>query len=383
MDLAGYVIKAVLVEGRSVRAVAADHGVSKTWLYELLARYRADGDDGLTPRSKRPTRSPSRVPVELEEQIVELRKTLTDQGLDAGAQTLQVHLERAHGTAPSTSTIWRILVRRGFVTPQPHKRPRSSFIRFEAELPNECWQADTTHWTLADGTDVEILNVVDDYSRLLVASRAHRTTKAADVVSTFYEAVDRLGLPASMLTDNGAVFTAAPRRGVCLIETELLRLGIAYKHSRPYHPQTCGKVERFHLTLKKHLATKGSATTIAELQAQLDWFARYYNEQRPHRARGRHTPAAAFAGRTKATPTGVVITIPQHHRVRYDRIDSGGTITLRYRSRLHHIGIGRQHKGTRVLVLVADRDIRILTLDGELLRQLTLDPSRDYQPQRP
>src|SRR4051794_5659579 len=121
MDLAGYVIKAVLVEGRSVREVAADHGVSKTWLYELLARYRADGADGLTPRSKRPTRSPSRVSIELEEQIVELRKTLTDQGLDAGPHTLQVHLERAHASAPSTSTIWRILVRRGFVTPQPHK----------------------------------------------------------------------------------------------------------------------------------------------------------------------------------------------------------------------------------------------------------------------
>ena len=143
---------------------------------------------------------------------------------------------------PSVATIWRVLSRRGFVTPQPHKRPKSSWRRFQAELPNECWQADTTHWALADGIEVEILNVIDDHSRLLVASRAFVTAKAADVVETFHLGAAGHGLPASMLTDNGAIFTAASRHGTCAIELELLALGIDYKHSRPYHPQTCGKV---------------------------------------------------------------------------------------------------------------------------------------------
>jgi len=121
--------------------------------------------------------------------------------------------------------------------------------------PNERWQADITHWKVAGGKDVEILNVIDDHSRLLVASHARAITKAADVVETFHRAAAAHGLPASMLTDNGAVFTAAPRGGGrCAIEIELARLGIAYRHSSPYHPQTCGKVERFHQTLKRWLA---------------------------------------------------------------------------------------------------------------------------------
>ena len=141
-------------------------------------------------------------------------------------------------------------------------------------------QADT-HWALADGTDVEILNVLDDHSRLLAGSRAFVTAKAADVVETFYRAANDHGFPATMLTDNGAIFTAESRHGTCAIELELLALGIAYKHSRPYHPQTCGKVERFHQTLKRWLAHQPAAATIAELQAQLDWFGSYYNTVRP------------------------------------------------------------------------------------------------------
>lgn len=116
---------------------------------------------------------------------MELRKQLVEDGLDAGAHTIQFHLSRRVKNPPSVATIWRVLARRGFVVPQPKKRPRSSYIRFEAELPNECWQADTTHWHLADGTDVEILNMLDDHSRLLVASRAFGTTRAGDVVACF------------------------------------------------------------------------------------------------------------------------------------------------------------------------------------------------------
>ena len=376
----------VLVEGRSVKDVCEAHDISRSWLYELIARYRELGDDGLKLLSRRPRSSPTRVAPAIEDEIVALRKELTDLGVDAGAHTIQYHLQQRHRrrrrAVPSVATIWRVLSRRGFVIPQPQKRPKSSWRRFAAELPNECWQADTTHWALADGTDVEILNVIDDHSRLLVASRAFVTAKAADVVETFHQGACELGLPASMLTDNGAIFTAESRRGACAIELELLVLGIDYKHSRPYHPQTCGKVERFHQTLKRWLAKQRRAATVAALQAQLDRFRTYYNTTRPHRALGRRTPATAFAARTKATPRRPGSTVPAEHRVRRDRIDTGGKVTLRYKSKLVHLGVGRRYIGTRVMLLVANRDVRVINDDGELLAEFTIDPTKTYQTQK-
>jgi transposase InsO family protein len=380
MGLADYLVRAVVEEGGSVGDVAAAHGVSKSWLYELLARYRRDGDAGLLPHSKRPRSSPTQVPAELEERIVALRKTLLEAGLEAGPQTLHFHLGADVAHPPSVSSIWRILSRRGFVTPQPHKRPRSAWVRFEAQLPNECWQGDATHWALSDDTGVEILNLIDDHSRLLIASTVFRTIKVTDVVATFYTAAARHGFPASLLTDNGAIFTNAPRRGRSALETELDRLGITHKHSRPYHPQTCGKIERFHQTLKRWLTRQPAAETLAELNRDLERFVDIYNTQRPHRAVGRRTPTDAFSARIKAAPTNPNLTIPRHDRVRHDKIDSTGCITLRHKSRLHHIGVGRAHKHTRVLVLVADLDVRILAPDGELLRALTSTPPATTSP---
>jgi hypothetical protein len=164
------------------------------------------------------------------------------------------------------------------------------------------------------------------------------------------------------------------------METELLARGIVYKHSRPYHPQTCGKVERFHQTLKAFLAKQPPALSMADLQSQIDRFVAYYNDVRPHRARGRITPRAAFDSRDKARPARAAITVGTQTRVRHDRIDKHGSVTVRHRSKLHHIGVGRALKGTRVVVLVDGLDIRVLTEDGSLLRGLTLDPNRDYQP---
>ena len=381
MEMATYLVTAVLVEGQSVRKVAQDHGVSKTWLYELAARYQAEGEAGLVPRSRRPHRSPTKRSDLFEDEIVRLRKELTEAGYDAGAETIQIHLRRAHRRAkvPSSSTIWRVLKARGFVTPEPHKRPRSLWVRFVAALPNECWQMDITHVTLAGGREVEILNIIDDHSRLCVASRVRRIYKAIDVVTTFHEAAARWGYPASMLSDNGAVFTAAARHGVCVMESELLELGIAFRHSKPSHPQTCGKVERFHQTQKKHLGALKSARTLAVLQGHLDDFAEYYNEVRPHRSLGRRTPQAAFGARRKARPSGKPLKIPPHCRVRQDKVN-GGNVTLRYKSTLYHIGVGRRLNGHAVLILVKDLDVRILTPDGVLIRQLRLDPKRIYQP---
>ena len=315
---------------------------------------------------------------EIEEEVVLLRKQLAEEGLDAGAVTIHWHLSRRVGPVPSVSSIWRILKRRGFVVPQPKKRPRASFIRFEAGLPNECWQSDMTHWSLANGTGAEIVNFIDDHSRLCVSAVAVRVTKATDVAEIFIIAAGRFGTPASVLTDNGCIYTAKHRGGKVVMETLLESLGVTYKHSSPYHPQTCGKVERFHQTLKRFLAKQPPATSLVELQAQLDRFVAYYNEARPHRAIGRRTPREAFEARLKAhPPTSVPAT---HFRVRRDKVDKTGCVTLRYNSRLLHIGLGRAHTGTKVVLLIADRDVRVVNQNGELIRTLTIDPTRDYQP---
>jgi len=153
---------------------------------------------------------------------------------------------------------------------------------------------------------------------------------------------------------------------------------VLFKNSRPYHPQTCGKVERLHQTLKRYLARQTPPATTPELQAQLDTFAHYYNDIRPHRALGGQTPLQAYSTRIKARPAGA--TAATHFRVRQDKVDSTGTVTLRHDSRLHHIGLGRAHKGRHVKLLIADRDIRVIDLQGQLIRELTLDPTRDYQP---
>jgi transposase InsO family protein len=382
MSKAQLVITAVVLEGRSKSEVARDYEVSRTWVQQLVRRYEAEGNAAFAARSRRPHHNPRAVPIEVEDAIVRLRKTLDKQGLDAGAETIAAHLDvdPAITKVPAVSTIWRILCRRGFINPQPQKRPRSSWRRFEAAQPNECWQADVTHWQLADHSAVEILNIIDDHSRLALASHARTITTGPDVVDTITAAFADWGLPAAVLTDNGAIFTATPRRGGrTALQILLGELGINYINSRPYHPQTCGKVERFHQTLKKRLTALPPATNTAELQSQIDDFRSYYNSTRPHRALHRRTPIHAFTDRPKAFPTGYQI--PPHYRLRHDRIDAAGVITIRYNSRLHHIGLSKHLRGTTVTVLIDDLDIRVLNrTTGQLIRKLTLDPTRDYQP---
>jgi transposase InsO family protein len=378
--MARYLVEAHVLEGRSVSELAAAHGVHRSWIYKLLARYRDGGYEALAPRSRRPLSCKHGTPREVVEAIVELRRRLAGEGHDCGAATIAYHLAKDMGgvPAPSISTIWRILKREGLIVPEPQKRPRSSLIRFQADLPNEMWQTDITHWQLADGGHAEILNMIDDHSRLFLASQAFSTVKARDVVDVFHKTAELHGLPACLLSDNGAVFTATPRKGKVLLQTELQRLGIASKNSRPYHPQTCGKVERLHQTLKRYLDAQEPAQTLPELQRQLDRFVHYYNDTRPHRALNGRTPLQAYSARIKAKPaTAKPIT---HFRVREDKVDAHGKVSLRYKSKLHHIGLGRAHKGRPVKLLITDQNIHVITPNGELIRELTLDPNRDYQP---
>ena len=192
----------------------------------------------------------------------------------------------------------------------------------------------------------------------------------------FLLAAGRYGLPASVLSDNAAVFSGASRQGKVLWESECERLGVRVVHSTPYHPQTCGKVERFHQTLKRYLAHQPPARSIAQLQAQLDHFRREYNQRRPHRALGGRTPLAAWNARIKATPaTRTELT---HFRVRHDIVDDCGKVTLRYLSVLRHIYVGRAHRGARIRLFAAGARLRIVREDGALLRELTLDDERLY-----
>jgi transposase InsO family protein len=376
------IILAVTVEGRTHAEVAAQYGVSRSWVTRLVGRYRTEGDAAFEPRSRRPRTSPTKVSDVLNQKIMNLRVDLTSRGLDAGPHTIQWHLANA-GHTVSVSTIRRRLIAAGLITPEPKKRPKSSYIRFEADLPNETWQSDFTHFRLTTGADTEILVWLDDHSRYALDVTAHNRVTGTLVVDTFDRTASKQGFPASVLTDNGMVYTtrfAGYRGGRNALETRLVELGVEHKHSRPNHPTTCGKVERFHQTLKKWLTAQApQPTTIDELQALTDAFVEEYNHRRPHRSLGRATPAVAYNRLPKTGPAGS--TAGPHYRIRHDRIDDTGSVSLRRAGRMHHIGIGRAHKHTPVILLIDDLDIRVINTDtGELLRALTLDPTRGYQP---
>ena len=386
------VITAITLEGRTVAEVVADYGVSKSWTYELLARYREEGETAFEPRSRRPHTSPHATPPETIELVLQLRKDLLDLGLDAGPDTISWHLIHHHQRTLSRTTIARILTRSGAVTPDPSKRPKSSYLRFEAAMPNETWQSDFTHYRLTrpdgrPGPDTEIITWLDDHARYALHVSAHQPVTAKTVLDTFRQAADLHGYPASTLTDNGMVYTVrlaghGRSGGQNALETELRRLDIVQKNSRPSRPTTCGKVERFQQTMKKWLRAQPiQPTTLAELQTQLDAFVNEYNHRRPHRSLPhRATPATAYNARPKATPTNDR-TNDSHHRTRHDVVSSAGNLTLRIAGRLRHIGVGRTSARTRVILLVQDLHVRIINAaTGELLRDLIIDPSKDYQP---
>ena len=309
--------------------------------------------------------------------MIKLRGQLIADGLDAGPVTIAWHLEKEGHKPPAPATISRILTRAGLVSPQPRKRPRSSYLRFEMAQPNEMWQSDFIHWRLADGTDVEILNWLDDHSRFLLCCTAHQPVTGDVVVEVFLEVIERYGPPASTLTDNGRVYTARFGGGRNAFEYLLPLLGVRQKNGSPGHPQTQGKTERFHQTLQRWLAARPAAHTIQDLQTQLNEFTEHYNEHRPHRALQRRTPGQAYRATPKALPAG---SRPQgHYRLRYDRLDTRGKMTLRRAGRMHHLGIGIEHARKRVLALADDHQVTVTELHtGEILSTHHIDPNRRY-----
>ena len=363
----------------SVTAAAASCGISRGHLHRLLRRYREGGLDAVEPRSRRPRASPQRTAEAVRTRIVTLRTELVAEGLDAGPATIAWHLGQEGLGVASTSTIRRILHAAGLVTPEPHKRPRSSWIRFEADAANELWQSDFTHWRLADGSEVEIISWLDDHSRYLLScspGTALGRVSGDDVVATFTAAGDAHGFPAATLTDNGAVYTSRFTGGRNNFEYLLAWLGIRQKNGSPAHPQTQGKIERFHQTLKRWLGQRPMPASIAELQVMLDAFRFAYNEERPHRAVGRATPGQAYRATPKAVPSNAG---RAHFRLRYDVTDKKGALTLRRGGRLYHLKVGAAHARRRILAIVDEQEVTVVAMDtGEVLSSHRIEPAKGY-----
>ena len=247
-----------------------------------------------------------------------------------------------------------------------------------AQPTNEMWQSDFIHWRLADGTDVEILNWLDDHSRYLLSCTAHQPVTGDAIVGVFLDVVERYGPPASTLTDNGSVYTSRFTGGRNAFEYVLPLLGVRQKNGSPGHPQTQGKTERFHQTQQRWLRARPPAGTLAQLQRQLDEFKAHYNEQRPHRALDRRTPGDAYRATPKALPASNGHA-QGHYRLRYDRLDNTGKMSLRRAGRMHHLGVGAKHARKRVLALADDHHITVTDLTtGEVLSPHLIEPDKTY-----
>jgi transposase InsO family protein len=348
----------------NVTGFCAQHGVSTWFFWDLRRRVALEGAAALEPKSRAPQRVSNKTPVEVEDEIVRVRKELVDAGLDAGPATIAFHLRDLPGL-PHEATIWRILSARGLVTSDPSKAPKRARRSFTAERANDCWQLDDTDWALADGQPVKILNVVDDHSRLAVASTAMLTCTGAATLVVLAAAAVVVGWPARFLSDNATAFRHT-------LATALAPLGVAAGHSRPYHPQTCGKVERFHQTLKRWLAKQPPAATLEELQAQLDLFRLIYNHHRPHRGIDRQRPADVWATAPKSGPADRPLATPT--KIHHSTIHNGTVFASRY-----SIAVGARHNTQRALTVITGTACHVF-IDGHLVRHLTLDPTRRRQP---
>ena len=377
MSRARVAVLKVVADQLSVTDAAAEYGFSRRHLHRLLARYREGGLDALEPRSRRPKTNPAATADAVRQRVIELRSQLTADGLDAGPVTIAWHLEQERLRVPAPATISRILHQAGLIVPEPRKRPRSSYQRFEMTQPNEMWQSDFMHWRLADETDVEILNWLDDHSRYLLSAIVHQPVTGDAVVTGFLELIERHGTPASTLTDNGSVYTSRFTGGRNAFEYVLSLLAVRQKNGSPGHPQTQGKTERFHQTLQRWLGARPAAKTVHELQRQLDEFREHYNERRPHRALARDTPGHAYRATHKAAPAGAH---PHgHYRLRYDRLDTKGKMSIRRAGRMHHLGVGTAHARKRVLAFADDHHITVADLTtGEVLSTHQIEPDKTY-----
>ena len=355
------------------------HGVSVRTVYRHQRRVRAEGE--WRPRSRRPHTSPRATPEDLVAWILKLRDDLApDQGADHILDALvEVHARtRPAWAVPARSTINRVLGRHDRLDRNPKKRPRSSWRRFAYARPRDCYQQDGTEWALADGTKVVIMDVLDDCTRMLLACRAHPAETAKAAIDAAEHATRDHGAPALWLTDNGAAFTAErmqPGKAVSTFTRAILGFGTRLIHSSPYHPQTCGKVERHHQTLKKWLRARPRATTLDELQAQLDEYRRYYNDRRHSALPQRMTPAKAWAtaenlGGPTSPPRQADATL---HRCKVGKKGDFGVGS-------HYMHLGRAWAGTTITAIRDGNRITAYDPDGNALGHACIDLDRKWLP---
>jgi len=363
----------------SVAQFCRDQQISRQTFYKWRARFEREGLDGLRERTRRPLSCPAMTPAEVEDLIVRMRKRLADVGEFNGPASIRDWLLADEtvdaALVPSRATIARILVRRGQVRPQPRKRPRSSYRRFVAARPNEMWQSDWTEWRLADGKPVAIAGSLDDHSRLLVGIGAGTGDANGELVwAVMAEAIGRYGIPMTSLTDNGLCYTTRhrPDHGPTDFETNLAALGCQSIASTPYHPQTCGKIERFWQTLKKWLRAQDPHRTIGALNADLARFAEHYNTRRPHRALNGRIPAAVFAATAHARPAARPL--PSRVMIYHTHSSTAGAVIVGG----YHVLVGARYKQLPVTA-IKDGDHIAIFAGNTLIRALEADPTRRYQ----
>jgi transposase InsO family protein len=382
--LVAAVARAAAGEKINVAEVCRKTGVSRSAFYVKLERFKAEGSAGLAPRSRAPHSRPTATADHVGEAVVRARKEIADDGWDNGAWTIRwrlLDIARAghHPTGgpvldpeevPSRATIHRILVERGQVVPQPQKRPKTS-RRFVHPAPNAVWQIDGTDLVLGDGTKATVIQIIDDFSRLDIASHAASSENSSDVLAALGAGFARYGHPACVLSDNGTAFSGK-RRAWPLVAMERLLAshGVTTVVSSIGHPQTCGKNERVHLTLQKWLAARPAPDTVAELQALLDDYRVRYNQRR-HQALDGDTPDRRFHSLEPVGPAGPA---PRVAGQVTRTVSATGVIGFANTS----IGLGRRHAGATAEVFWQGDRVTVL-IDDAVTASLTLDRSVRYQ----
>ena len=361
--------------GESVAEVCRRRGISRETFYLYRRRYLEEGIAGLEPRSKRPRVSPGRIDPLLEAEICELRRRHPRWG----ARRIRAELRRAGVDPPAISTVHQALRRNHLVAAQPPHR-RKAHKRFEREVPNDLWQIDATQVSLADNREAWVVDCLDDHARYLLSALACASPSGDAAWDCFTSAAASHGLPRQLLSDNGSIFTGRFLGVEVAFERRLREIGVELLNAAPYHPQTLGKLERFHRTLKEWLCDKGPACDLAELQALLDRFRTHYNEERPHQGIEDLTPAeryaAGFAGAGAwVTPTPAEAEEPLYPpRALVRRVASNGVFCYRRA----YINIGMRYAGARVRIVEEGELVHVYYGD-ELVRSLAPDRTRRYQ----
>ncbi|HEY2127363.1 MAG TPA: IS481 family transposase [Streptosporangiaceae bacterium] len=282
-----------------VTEIAARNGVSRQTVHAWVRRYRAGGLAALADKSHRPQSCPHQIPAEVEAAVCELRRAHPRWGPARLAFELG---KRDIAPVPSEATLYRVLVRNGLIAPGQHRRPASSYIRWERGEPMELWQLDIMGGVfLADGTEVKLVSGLDDHSRYCVTAQLVARATGRAVCAAFAASLARYGIPGEVLTDNGKQFTGRftrPRPSEVLFERICRENGITTRLTRPRTPTTTGKIERWHKTLRtEFLAACDSFASLAHAQAELDVWVAWYNRERPHQSLGMATPASRFTAK--------------------------------------------------------------------------------------